>query len=56
VPGTTGEQVRLIDTALAASPGRGRAWGICTECGMGRAAEDEIPRLLDLQQEITTAG
>ena len=36
-PGTTGDQVRLIDTALAASPGGSRAWGICTECGMGRA-------------------
>ena len=36
-PGTTREQVRLIDAALAASPGGRRAWGICTECGMGRA-------------------
>lgn len=55
-PGTTSKQVRLIDTALAASPGGSRAWGICTECGMGRAAEDEIPRLLDLHREITTTG
>jgi hypothetical protein len=33
-PGTTGDQVRLIDAALAARPGGSRAWGICTECGM----------------------
>jgi hypothetical protein len=51
-PGTTGEQVLLIDTALAASKGGGRPWGICTECGMGRAAQEEIPGLLDLHREI----
>jgi hypothetical protein len=55
-PGTTGDQVRLIDAALAASPGGGRAWGICTECGMGRAGRDEIPGLLDLHREIVAAG
>jgi len=33
-PGTTGDQVRLIDAALAASPGGAREWGACTECGM----------------------
>ena len=42
-PGTTDDQVRLIDAALAASPGGDRGWGICTECGMGRAGRDEIP-------------
>ena len=46
--GTTEEQIRLIDAAL----GSGRAWGICTECGMGRAEREEIPRLLDLHREI----
>jgi hypothetical protein len=55
-PGTTGEQVRLIDAALAASPGGSREWGICTECGMGRAGRDEIPVLLDLHREIIAAG
>ena len=55
-PGTTGDQVRLIDAALAASPGGSRAWGICTECGMGRAGRDEIPGLLDLHREILAVG
>ena len=55
-PGTTGEQVRLIDAALAASRGGGRGWGICTECGMGRAGRDEIPGLLDLHRQIVAAG
>ncbi|HWG61885.1 MAG TPA: hypothetical protein VG253_09245 [Streptosporangiaceae bacterium] len=54
--GTTGRQVRLIDAALAASPGGGRAWGICTECGMGRAGREEIPGLLDLHREIIATG
>src|SRR5215831_9752961 len=55
-PGTTGEQVRLIDAALAASQTGGRAWGVCTECGMGRAGREEIPGLLDLHREIIAAG
>ncbi len=55
-PGTTGDQVRLIDAALAASPGGSRAWGICTECGMGRAGREEIPGLLDLHRQIVAAG
>ena len=55
-PGTTDEQVRLIDAGLAAAPGGSRAWGICTECGMGRASRDEIPRLLDLHREIVAGG
>jgi hypothetical protein len=54
--GTTAEQVRLIDAALAASPGGSRAWGICTECGMGRVNRDEVPVLLDLYREIIAAG
>lgn len=49
-PGTTGEQVRLVDHHL------GRAsWGISTECGMGRAEPDEIPVLLDTHREIVAA-
>jgi len=54
-PGTTGAQVRLIDMALAASPDGSRDWGICTECGMGRAGRDEIPQLLDLHRQIIAA-
>jgi hypothetical protein len=55
-PGTTQAQVRLIDAALAASPGGSRPWGVCTECGMGRAARDDMPELLDLHREIISAG
>jgi hypothetical protein len=53
--GTTADQVRLIDASLAASPGGPRAWGVCTECGMGRVNRDEVPALLDLHREIITA-
>jgi hypothetical protein len=53
-PGTTAEQVRLIDANLVDHPGNGGgpAWGICTECGMARAEREEIPGLLDLHREI----
>jgi hypothetical protein len=54
--GTTGDQVRLIDAALGASPGGPREWGVCTECGMGRADREEVPELLDLHREIMAAG
>ena len=54
-PGTTADQVRLIDAALAASPGGRRDWGICTECGMGRVSRDEILALIDLHREILAA-
>ena len=54
-PGTTAEQVRLIDAALAQSPGGSRSWGVCTECGMGRAEREEIAGLLDLHREIINA-
>jgi hypothetical protein len=53
--GTTAEQVRLIDALLADSPSGKRDWGICTECGMGRAAAEDVPRLLDLHREILDA-
>jgi hypothetical protein len=55
-PGTTEAQVRLIDAILAASPGGHREWGVCTECGMGRADREEIPVLLDLHREIIAVG
>jgi hypothetical protein len=54
--GTTSDQVRLVDAALAASPGGHRDWGVSTECGMGRADRADIPRLLDLHEEIITLG
>jgi hypothetical protein len=53
--GTSQAQVRLIDAALAASPTGARDWGVCTECGMGRAGRDEIPALLDLHGQLITA-
>jgi hypothetical protein len=55
-PGTTGDQVRIIDAALAASPGGRRDWGVCTECGMGRVDREQVPELLDLHQEIIAAS
>ena len=53
--GTTGEQIRLIDAHLAASPSGARDWGICTECGMGRVDRDDVPALLDLHRQIIAA-
>jgi hypothetical protein len=50
--GTTAEQIRHIDGALVESAAGSREWGICTECGMGRVAADDVPRLLDLHREI----
>ncbi len=55
-PGTTADQVRLIDAALASSPGGGREWGACTECGMGRVDREDVPALLDLHRTIIAAG
>jgi hypothetical protein len=53
--GTTAAQAEHIDAALAASSGGRRDWGICTECGMGRVAADDVPGLLDLHREILGA-
>ncbi len=50
--GTADEQAQQIDTALAQSSAGGREWGICTECGMGRVAAEDVPKLLDLHREI----
>ena len=55
-PGTTEDQVRLIDAALAAGPGGTPGWGVCTECGMGRAGREEMPVLLDLHRHIVVDG
>jgi hypothetical protein len=51
-PGTTATQVRVIDGHLAESLTGRRDWGICTECGMGRVAEQDVAGLLDLHHEI----
>jgi hypothetical protein len=51
-PGTTAEQARLIDAALAESSSGSRDWGICTECGMGRVEAADMTGLLDLHREI----
>jgi hypothetical protein len=55
-PGTTSDQERLIDAALADSPSGTRDWGVCTECGMGRAGREEMPVLLDLHRQILAGG
>jgi hypothetical protein len=55
-PGTTAEQIRLIDASLAQSPSGSRDWGICTECGMGRVAANDVPKLLDLHRELLVSG
>jgi hypothetical protein len=51
-----GRQVRLIDAALAASPGAAARLGICTECGMGRVDREDVPALLDLHRQIIAAS
>jgi hypothetical protein len=55
-PGTTAEQVRLIDGLLAQSPSGSRDWGVCTECGMGRVASNDVPKLLDLHSELLVSA
>jgi hypothetical protein len=50
--GATADQVGHVDAALARSPAGARPWGICTECGMGRARREDIPALLDLHRII----
>lgn len=54
--GVTAEQVGQIDAALARSSAGPREWGICTECGMGRVAAEDVPGLLDLHREILAAA
>lgn len=51
-PGTTDDQVRAIDAALAKSRAGARDWGIATECGMGRVANGDVLELLDLHRDI----
>jgi hypothetical protein len=54
--GTTAQQAAHIDAYLARTPDGLRAWGICTECGMGRVAADDVPALLDLHRTILGRG
>ena len=35
-----------------ALPAAAGPWGVCTECGMGRAERADVPRLLDLHRQI----
>ena len=56
VTATAEAQVRLADAALAVSTGGRRDWGVCTECGMGRAIRGETQELLDLHRQIIAAG
>lgn len=52
--GTSSQQAQHIDAALAQSAAGEREWGVCTECGMGRVASGDVPKLLDLHREILT--
>jgi hypothetical protein len=52
--GTSSQQAQHIDAALAQSAAGEREWGVCTECGMGRVAAGDVPKLLDLHREILT--
>jgi hypothetical protein len=52
-PGTTADQVALIDRYLGESAAGARSWGVCQECGLGRVRDaEEILGLLDLHREI----
>ena len=45
--GVTGTQISHLDAVLG-----GREWGVCTECGMGRVAAEDVPNLLDIHSRI----
>ncbi len=53
--GTSAAQAEHIDGALAESAGGAREWGVCTECGMGRVASADVPRLLDIHSALLSA-
>lgn len=54
-PGTTEAQIDLIDGLLVNHPGNGSiAWGVSTECGMGRCERSETIPLLDLHRQIVS--
>jgi hypothetical protein len=50
--GTSAAQAEHIDAALAESAAGPREWGVCTECGMGRVASEDVPALLDIHSEL----
>lgn len=50
-PGTTAEQIRLVDAAL---PGD-RIWGVSTECGLGRVPAQDVRSLIDLHRGLVVA-
>jgi hypothetical protein len=53
--GTSAAQTEHIDAALAESAAGAREWGVCTECGMGRVASEDVPTLLDLHRALLRA-
>jgi hypothetical protein len=53
--GTSAAQAEHIDAALAESAAGAREWGVCTECGMGRVAREDVPALLDIHSALLTA-
>jgi hypothetical protein len=53
--GTSTAQAEHIDAALAQSAAGARGWGVCTECGMGRVASQDVPTLLDLHSALVSA-
>jgi hypothetical protein len=53
--GTSAAQAGHVDAALAESAAGGREWGVCTECGMGRAASEDVPTLLDIHSALVSA-
>jgi methionine synthase II (cobalamin-independent) len=55
VEGTSAAQAEHIDAALADSAAGAREWGVCTECGMGRVASEDVPTLLDIHSSLLSA-
>jgi hypothetical protein len=55
VEGTSAAQAEHIDAALADSAAGAREWGVCTECGMGRVASEDVPTLLDIHSLLLSA-
>jgi hypothetical protein len=53
--GTSAAQAEHIDAALADSAAGAREWGVCTECGMGRVASQDVPTLLDIHNSLLSA-
>jgi hypothetical protein len=52
---TSAAQAEHIDAALAESAAGAREWGVCTECGMGRVAAEDVPTLLDIHSALMSA-